>query len=63
MTDKQYQLHCDECNKEVGSYLYGKGGIEERALIANTHRLVGWPDIICFDCLEYKDPTPNQATS
>jgi hypothetical protein len=42
-------LHCDSCEGELGDYLYGKGGIEERAVIGRSfpHRL---PDIVCNDC-------------
>lgn len=42
-------LHCDSCGIALGNYLYGKGGIEERAYIFGkySHRL---PDIICRNC-------------
>ena len=42
-------LHCDSCDKSLGTYLYGVGGIEERAKIFGKyfHRL---PDIICNEC-------------
>jgi len=43
------KLHCDSCGRELGDYLYGKGGIEERAHIFGhySHRL---PDIVCKEC-------------
>ena len=46
----EFQFHCDECGKPLGTYLYGKGGVEERAHISRiyNHRL---PDIICNKCL------------
>lgn len=42
-------LHCDSCGKGLGDYLYGKGGVEEKAYILGnyTHRL---PDVICHEC-------------
>ena len=42
-------LHCDSCGKALGTYLYGKGGIEEKALIFGnfSYRL---PDIVCMEC-------------
>lgn len=44
-------LHCDICDKELGTYLFGKGGIEERAVIGkNTPNQL--PDIICNECIE-----------
>ena len=47
----ELQLHCDNCGKSLGTYLYGKGGIEERAHISGlyNHRL---PDITCNECLQ-----------
>ena len=44
-------LHCDSCGKPLGTYLYGNGGIEEKAFIKNqySHRL---PDIICKNCFK-----------
>lgn len=52
-------LHCDECGKGLGEYLYGPGGIEERAMIVKT-RGVGLPDIICNNCLG-KRPTTTES--
>lgn len=43
------KLHCDKCKKELGTYLYGKGGIEEIAHIGAL-RQIGLPDVICFKC-------------
>ena len=42
-------LHCDSCGKGLGNYLYGKGGIDEKAIIGKLYssRL---PDIICLEC-------------
>ena len=46
----EFQFHCDECGKSLGTYLYGKGGVEERAHISGIYnrRL---PDIVCNECL------------
>ena len=44
------KLHCDRCGKELGTYLFGPGGIKERASIGPI-RQVGLLDIVCFDCL------------
>ena len=41
-------LHCDSCGKEMGTYLYGKGGIEERAYIFQTGHML--PNIVCNQC-------------
>ena len=43
------QLHCDSCGKGLGTYLHGKGGIEEKAHIFGQYssRL---PDIVCNEC-------------
>ncbi len=49
-------LHCDKCDKSLGEYLYGPGGIEERAVILGSvqgHRL---PDTVCFDCYFERNP-------
>jgi hypothetical protein len=47
-------FHCDKCGKELGTYLFGKGGVEERAWIAPFMRKelnkVSLPDMQCFDC-------------
>ncbi len=42
------KLHCDSCGIGLGSYLYGKGGIEEVAHIFPN--MSGFPDVVCFDC-------------
>ena len=49
-----YQLHCDDCGKALGTYLYGKGGIEEQAIIGSSKGLTQSqiPDIICFECIK-----------
>lgn len=43
-------LHCDSCRKSLGTYLYGKGGIEERAHILGKYNAVALPDIVCNEC-------------
>jgi len=43
-------IHCDSCYKPLGEYLYGKGGIEERAMILGRQSSVSLPDIICNEC-------------
>lgn len=43
-------LHCDRCDKYLGEYLYGPGGVEERAVVGTTHG-IGLPDVVCFDCM------------
>lgn len=42
-------LHCDSCGNSLGTYLYGPGGVEEKAIIYGkyNHRL---PDIVCKVC-------------
>lgn len=42
-------LHCDSCGKPLGTYLYGRGGIEKRAKVFGhyTGRL---PDLVCNEC-------------
>ena len=43
-------LHCDSCGVGLGEYLYGIGGVAEKAIIFGSclsHRL---PDILCLDC-------------
>ena len=47
---KERQLHCDSCGKGVGTYLYGKGGIEERAIIFPSRNSISLPDIVCNEC-------------
>lgn len=42
-------LHCDSCGKGLGTYLFGKGGIEERARIFETKRYA-IPDVVCNEC-------------
>ena len=43
------KLHCDSCQKPLGEYLYGVGGIDERAVITNRNN-PGLPDVVCHDC-------------
>jgi len=43
-------LHCDECGKALGTYLYGAGGVSEIADITYTSP-TSLPDIVCFECL------------
>ena len=50
------KLYCDVCGRTLGDYLFGPGGIEERAVITNVHRLVGLPDIECFECFREGKP-------
>ena len=52
-------LHCDNCGKELGEYLYGKGGIEERAIITNRNHPISLPDITCNECF-YGDLRPSE---
>ena len=60
------KLHCDSCQKELGDYLYGKGGIEERAKIFRTGK-ISLPDIICNECwsegYSMENPKVNQVTT
>ena len=49
-------LHCDNCDRPLGDYLYGKGGVEEVAVITKNVRSVGLPDVICFECLNTGRP-------
>lgn len=49
-------LHCDNCDKPLGDYLYGKGGVEEVAIITNKFRSIGLPDVMCFECLNTNRP-------
>ena len=49
------KIHCNECNRYLGDYLYGKGGVEERAMIVGGNA-VSMPDIICYEC----DNTPRR---
>lgn len=51
-------LHCDRCGKNLGDYLFGKGGVEERAIIGEL-RQVGLPDITCYECIENHTPRPS----
>lgn len=44
------KIHCDKCDRELGEYLFGKGGVEEKAHITNL-RNIGLPDVVCFNCL------------
>jgi hypothetical protein len=30
-------FHCDNCGKFIGTFLYGKGGVEEKAFITNYY--------------------------
>ena len=53
--NKERQLHCDRCGRPVGSYLYGKGGIEERAVI-HGGTAISLPDITCYECLRRETP-------
>lgn len=32
-----FKFHCDKCGKYVGDYLYGIGGVEEKANITNRY--------------------------
>ena len=34
------KIHCDNCGKECGDFLYGHGGVEEKAIIKNHYILV-----------------------
>lgn len=45
------KLHCDSCGKALGTYLYGRGGIEERATIFKLPS-GGLPDVLCNGCLD-----------
>ena len=50
-------IHCDVCGKAVGTYLYGCGGVEERAWIGPM-RVGGYrlPDIVCNECIKKRRP-------
>ncbi|MCK4636175.1 MAG: hypothetical protein KAT32_04920 [Candidatus Moranbacteria bacterium] len=52
------KIHCDICGRELGTYLYGKGGVEERAVITSAACL---PDVVCFDCLKSKKITNEKS--
>lgn len=51
-------IHCDRCNRNLGTYLFGVGGVVEIAQIGLI-RQVGLPDIICFNCLGLKFKVKN----
>ena len=42
-------LHCDECRKPLGEYLYGKGGVAEKAVVKGGTG-ISLPDIVCYEC-------------
>lgn len=44
------KLHCDSCNRYLGDYLYGKGGVAEKAVVSGGGA-VQMPDVTCFQCL------------
>lgn len=44
------KIHCDSCQKELGDYLYGTGGIEERAHIFGKLAAMSLPDLVCNEC-------------
>lgn len=43
------EFYCDKCKKYLGNYLYGKGGVCEKATIIRKNE-ISLPDIICFEC-------------
>ena len=54
------KIHCDNCGRTLGTYLYGKGGVEE---VAHIHGGGGinFPDVWCKDreaCDEYRRRHP-----
>lgn len=51
-----HYLHCDKCKKKLGTYLYGPGGIEEKARIEFNKNTFILPDIICNDCIDFLEP-------
>jgi len=46
----EFMFHCDVCGKSLGTYLYGKGGVEEKAWISGIRNHYRLPDIICKKC-------------
>ena len=53
----EHKLHCDRCGRALGTYLYGKGGIEEIAYIGTQQTPVSLPDMFCRDrevCEDYR---------
>ena len=42
-------FHCDKCGRPLGTYLYGRGGVEERAHISGIYKRRP-PDVICNEC-------------
>ena len=50
------KIHCDKCDRYLGDYLYGAGGVEEKARISPTMSQISMSDIVCFDC----DDTPRK---
>jgi hypothetical protein len=43
------KIHCDKCDRYLGDYLYGIGGVSEKARISGGNK-VSMPDIVCFEC-------------
>ena len=59
----EHQLHCDRCGRPLGTYLYGKGGIEEVAWIGSKQSPVSVPDMNCKDrdiCNDYRIHNPKK---
>lgn len=60
----EHQLHCDRCGRPLGTYLYGKGGIEEIAHIGGyPYPNQSIPDMFCKDqdiCYEYRIHNPEK---
>lgn len=48
------KIHCDKCDAYLGDYLYGKGGVAEKARIGATINSISLPDVVCLNC----DDTP-----
>lgn len=47
------KIYCDKCDRYLGTYLYGKGGVADVAMISGGNA-VSMPDIVCYEC----DDTP-----
>lgn len=64
----RYKFTCDDCGKYLGTYIKGKGGIEEKAvvefrkstipiwdgvyIVGKKEINIGYPDITCFSYID-----------
>lgn len=47
------KIHCDECGKYLGDYLYGNGGVEEKANVSGGST-ISMLDVVCNECMKLK---------